>query len=127
MTERGSGFAEECRCQGVDVEIALAVRKAVAKAIEVEPDDLGFRTPTTYVIDRANRVRSSGWDDIDFVFAFEEVTGLQLPDDFRVPRIAPCRIFFWKVEGAETFGEWCLKLVPVLKAAISKGQDSNDV
>lgn len=123
MSDTGDQFETDCRASGVDESVALAVREAVARVIKGEPAALSFQTPTHDILKMAGRARIDGWDDMAFIFAFEEVTRAQLCGDLQLPRIAPGKLFFWKSAGAETFGEWCQKVVPVLKAAIAKKQE----
>jgi hypothetical protein len=111
-----SSFEAECESRGIDVSLASAVRTSVAKVIKVDPEDLHFATPTIEILRQAGKARWDGWDDAYFVFDFEELTGLTIPDGFELPRIAPARFFFWKTEGATTLGEWCENVVRELTA-----------
>jgi hypothetical protein len=124
-----SRFETDCIAAGIgDIKIALAVRQALAKAVNVETDDLEFGTPTREILRAAERAHWDGWDDMGFVFAFEDVTGCHLNLELlELPRIAPGRFFFWKWPGAVTLGEWCKNVVPVLKAAIAKKQEPRNV
>jgi len=124
MNDISDQFEADCRAKGINTEIALAVREAIAKVIRSEPSALSFQTPTREIIKQANRVRVDGWDDLAFVLAFEETTGWSLRlDTLRLPQIVPGRFFFWKTEGAKTFGEWCESVVPVLMAATNAARN----
>lgn len=127
MSAESTQFEADCRSRGIDVDIALAVRKAVARVLKIDESSLRFDTPTDEVIRLAACARIDGWDDLAFVFVFEEVAGVSLPDDLRFPRMVPGRFFFWKRPGAAIFGEWCQNVVPVLKDALAKKQEARNV
>jgi hypothetical protein len=124
MNSNQNEFESACLAAGIDLDTALAVRKALGEVAKIQPETLAFNTPTMEIVRQVDRVRWDGWDDMSFIIAFEELTGrtVEVPE---IPRIVPGRFFLWKWPGAATLGEWLVDLVPVLIAATSREMGSD--
>ncbi|MCH7813633.1 MAG: hypothetical protein IID40_06390 [Planctomycetes bacterium] len=112
-------FAESLSIDKEHRDLALSIRRAVAKTCGVEAKMLYPSDLTSMLADEASK-RSwwRDWDYMDIVFALEDELGRILPGDCTNdwPPFMPWKFFWWKGSSPAFFGEWVEQMVAVLHA-----------
>lgn len=110
-------FAESLSIDERNYNLALSIRRAVAKVCQVEAQLLYPTDPTLLLAEQAATHNTwQDWDDIYIVFALEDELERELLVEVAaaLPRFLQWRLFWLKGSSPANFGEWVEKAVAVL-------------
>ncbi len=116
-----SAFAELLSIDVKHHDLAVSIRRAVAKTCSVEAQMLYPSDSTTTLVEFAMTQRRGwwqDWDDLGLVFALKQELEIELPYEVagNFPPFMRWRLFWWRGSSPKFLGEWVEQVVAVIRA-----------